>query len=139
MVYFRSVLLSEELTRGQLWLVAESFSDFPHEVFFCSRKGFIFLAQAGFFRFFFAENPFLVLHEYKYLVNTENYAYEAVNATYNALGKGPFVSKKEFTLARDFVNTRVAEAREPYFRLTLTRPIGLPPHTPVAQKIADQR
>ena len=23
--------------------------------------------------------------------------------------------------------------------LTLTRPIGLPPHTPVAQKIADQR
>ena len=24
-------------------------------------------------------------------------------------------------------------------RLTLTRPIGLPPHTPVAQKIADQR
>ena len=31
---------------------------------------------------------------------------------------------------------------EPMFRnryLTLTRPIGLPPHTPVAQKIADKR
>ena len=59
----------------------------------------------------------VVLHEYKYLVNTENYAYEAINQTYNRLGKGPFVSKKEFTIARDFVNTRVAEAEEPYFRL----------------------
>ena len=27
----------------------------------------------------------------------------------------------------------------PEYKLTLTRPIGLPPHAPVAQKSADQR
>ena len=30
-------------------------------------------------------------------------------------------------------------ACNPGLSLTLTRPIGLPPHAPVAQKIADQR
>ena len=34
------------------------------------------------------------------------------NLNYNLLN----VSKKEFTIARDFVNTRVAEAEEPFFR-----------------------